>query len=340
MRSIDIHAHYSPECAQRALDAGGQLHGMQLKRTDNPRHRWNLAQHLQDMDSLGVDVHVLSAQTYLYNYDLPLEVTRATAAEINDEIAEVSRTRPDRFAGLATLPMQDVGAAIAELERAVGLGLKGAMIADHVNGHTYDEPAFLPFFKAAERAGALLFFHQKGGSSLLTERAPRYHLRNTVGNPLDRALTFASLVFGGVMDACPELKVCLAHGGGYVCYGIGRMDRGWEVRREAREHLAKPPSRYLRRFYYDCLTHSEPALRFLIDSVGADRVVFGTDWPADMMLDWPVTWILSMTSLTDEEKELILWRNLERLLDLPPAAGTSTGTGEWPVGVVEAGAGR
>ena len=120
----------------------------------------------------------------------------------------------------------------------------------------------------------------------------------------------------GVMDRCPNLKVCLCHGGGYTCYGIGRMDRGWQVRAEAREHIQRPPSAYLSRFYYDCLTQSEPALRYLIDAVGADRVVLGTDWPADMCTDWPVSWILEMQSLTQEEKEAILWKNLERLLGL------------------------
>ena len=104
------------------------------------------------------------------------------------------------------------------------------------------------------------------------------------------------------MDKCPDLKVCFAHGGGYACFGVGRMDRGWQVRSEARVHIQQPPSAYLKRFYYDCLTHSEPALRYLIDVVGADRVVLGTDWPFDMALDWPVAWILGMNSLTDEEK--------------------------------------
>jgi aminocarboxymuconate-semialdehyde decarboxylase len=126
----------------------------------------------------------------------------------------------------------------------------------------------------------------------------------------------ASFVFGGVMDRGPDLKVCLAHGGGYACFGIGRLDRGWQVRAEARVHISKPPSAYVRKFYYDCLTHSEPALGFLIDTVGADRVVLGTDWPADMRIDWPVAWVLGLQSLTQDEKELILWKNLERLLGL------------------------
>jgi aminocarboxymuconate-semialdehyde decarboxylase len=224
--------------------------------------------------------------------------------------------RPDRFAGLATQPMQDIPAAVAELERAVvTLGLKGAMINDHVNERTFDEPEFLPFWRAAEQMGALLFIHQ-ARPTLVTPRIARYHLPNSIGNLVDRAVTFASFVFGGVMDACPDLKICLAHGGGYTCFGIGRMDRAWQVRAEARVHISRPPSAYLRRFHYDCLTHSEPALRLLIDTVGADRVVLGTDWPADMRIDWPVGWVLGLASLTQEEKELILWKNLERLLSL------------------------
>ena len=118
------------------------------------------------------------------------------------------------------------------------------------------------------------------------------------------------------MDQFPALKICLAHGGGYACFGAGRMDRGWQVRSEARVNIHQPPRNYLSRFYYDCLTHSEPALRMLIDSVGIDRVVLGTDWPADMRIDWPVSWVMGLASLTLTEKEAILYKNLERLLGL------------------------
>ena len=164
------------------------------------------------------------------------------------------------------------------------------MIDDKGNGKTFDEPEFLPLWKAAEQMGAVIFVHQ-GGATLVRDRTSRYHLPNTIGNLVDRAVTFASFVFGGVMDQCPDLKVCLAHGGGYTCFGIGRMDRGWQVRSEARANIQQPPSAYLNRFYYDCLTHSEAALRMLIDTVGIDKVVFGTDWPADMAIDWPVSWV-------------------------------------------------
>jgi aminocarboxymuconate-semialdehyde decarboxylase len=331
MRSIDVHAHLTPQCFWRATENGGDWHTLK-RETDArgmeyalvggrrqalpPRAKWTPEERLADMDSLGVDVHVVSPYVGFYNYHLPVEVARATSAATNDEIAGMIRAWPERFAGLGTLPMQDVVAAIAEMERCMTrLGLKGVEINDHVNGRTLDEPEFRPFWKAAQELGALVFFHQ-GGDTVVTPRSARYHLPNTIGNLADRAVTFATLVFGGVMDEFPDLKICLGHGGGYTCYGIGRMDHGWQVRSEARVHITQPPSAYLGRFYYDCIVYTEPALRFLIDSVGADRVVFGTDWPYDMALDWPVAWVLGMKGLSQEEKEAILWKNLERLLGI------------------------
>ena len=277
---------------------------------------WTPEQRLADMRSLGIDVQVVSTNVAFYKYDQDVATTTAIARECNNEVHQMTLDYPERFAGLATLPMQDIPAAIAELERSVvQLGLKGAMMNDHVNNRTFDAPEFLPFWKAAEQMGALIFIHQ-ARPTLVTQRTQRYHLPNTIGNLVDRAVTFASFVFGGVMDACPNLKICLAHGGGYTCFGIGRMDRGWQVRSEARVHINKSPSAYVSKFYYDCLTHSEAALHMLLDTVGADRVVLGTDWPADMRIDWPVAWVLGLKSLTQEEKELILWKNLERLLGI------------------------
>ena len=329
MRAIDIHAHMVPQALWVAADAGQEWHGIRVERDAGgwdwpvsggerhrlgPKDRWTPEQRLADMSTLGVDIQVLSLVPGSYNYHLEPQVTLGMARETNDEIAQMAQSWPQNFAGFCTLPMQDIKAAVAELERGVTrLGLRGAIIGDHVNGRTFDDPEFLPFWKAAEEMRALIFVHQ-GGETMVNQRIDRYHLPNTVGNLAERAVTFASLVFGGVMDRFPDLKICLAHGGGTVCYGIGRMDRGWHVRPEARTNLQNPPSTYVRRFYYDCLTHSEAALRFLLDTVGADRVVLGTDWPADMSIDWPVSWIQSLDSLTQQEKDLILWKNLERIL--------------------------
>ncbi len=318
MRAIDIHAHSTPQCFQREVLQGRTWHGMTAAEGElfNPRNAWTPEQRIADMNSIGVDVQVVSTNVAFYKYDQDVDTTVAIATDCNNEVHQMTMDYPERLAGLATLPMQDVRAAIAELERAVAtLGFKGAMINDHVNGRTYDDPAFLPFWRAAEQLGAVLLIHQ-ANPTMVTPRIDRYHLPNTIGNLAERAVTFASFVFGGVMDQCPDLKICLAHGGGYTCFGAGRMDRGWLVRREARVNINRPPSEYLNRFYYDCLTHSEPALRMLIDTVGIDRVVLGTDWPADMMIDWPVGWVMGLPSLTQDEKEAILWKNLEQLLGL------------------------
>ena len=318
MRSIDIHAHSTPQSFIKATTSGEDWHTLNLgSALSNPRNGWTPEQRIADMDSLGVDIQVVSTTAAFYRYDLDTEVTAAMHRECNDEVSQLTKDRPDRFAGLANIPMQDPAAAIEELERSmVTLGLKGAMINDTANNVTYDEPQYLPFWKAAEELGALIFIHQRGGDTLVTPRSDKYHLMNSIGNLVDRAVTYATFVFGGVMDKHPDLKICLAHGGGYTCFGIGRMDRGWQVRPEARVNIQEPPSAYLRKFYYDCLTHSEPALRYLIDSVGIDRILFGTDWPADMAIDWPVSWVLGLESLTQEEKDAILWKNLESLLDL------------------------
>ncbi len=268
------------------------------------------------MESLGVDVQVVSTGDQFYQYDRDAKIVASMHRECNDEVHQMTLDYPDRIKGFAQIPMQHIGMAIDELDRSVNqLGLVGAMIDDKVNGRTYDEPEFLPLWKAAEQMGAVLLIHQSA-PNVVEQRSVRYHLPNTIGNLVERAVTFASFVFGGVMDACPDLRVCLCHGGGYTCYGIGRMDRGWQVRPEARTHISQPPSTYLSRFYYDCLTHSEEALRYLIDAVGVDRVLFGTDWPADMAIDWPVSWVLGLESLSIEEKEAILWKNLEQLLGI------------------------
>ena len=319
MRTIDIHAHITPEAYIAASRRGEAWHGIRPEGVSNmnynPRTTWTPQERIADMNSLGVDVQVLSTNASFYNYDMDASVVAAMARDCNDYVAQLTKDHPDRFSGFATLPMQDVAASVAELERSMSMGLKGAMIGDQVNGKTFDEPEFMPLWKSAEASGAVMLIHQ-GGNTIVSPRSNRYHLPNTIGNLADRAVTFASFVFGGVMDACPGLRICLCHGGGYTCYGIGRMDRGWQVRREARTYITQPPSKYLDKFYYDCLTHSEEALRYLIDSVGIDRVVFGTDWPFDMATDWPVSWILSLESLTMEEKEAILHKNLEKLLGI------------------------
>jgi aminocarboxymuconate-semialdehyde decarboxylase len=331
MKTIDIHAHLVPRSLWNSVNAGTQWYGFRHEPGDglgtmvgggmrtgfsSPKVRFSPEERLKDMDAQGVDVQVLSIHTPFFGYHLDATQGRALARDVNGEIAATVRQWPARFAGLATLPMQDVKTAINELEHAVSvLGLKGAELDTQVNGEQWDEPKFLPFFKAAEAMGAVLFYHPQPQNNFLMQRTPRDGLFNSLGVILDDAIVTAILICSGVLEACPDLRVCIAHGGGPACYAMGRLDRGWHSRPAARR-IPKPPSAYQRRLYYDTVTGSEEALRFLIDRVGADRVVLGSDWPFVPWHPSPVTWLQSLQSLTQDEKDKILWRNLEALLKL------------------------
>ena len=331
MPVIDMHAHLSPERYKEAVRTRGEWYGLD----DGPgellfgKFAQSLPERLADMDALGMDMQLITPTIGFYQYGNELEMTKTIQRECNDEIAETVAAHPTRFAGLATVPMQDTPSAIAEMERAmVDLGLKGVILSDHVMGRTYDDPDFLPFFSAAEELGALLFFHQ-GRDTVVAERINRYMLPNAVGNLTERALVYATLVFGGVIDRFPNLKPYLGHGGGYTAFGVARMDKvAGALEGKSANGMAPPfgpsdgfanqlpPSDYLDRFYYDCCTYSGPVLRFLIDAVGIDRVVLGTDYPAPMVLYDAVNWVRGLPELSDDEKEAILSKNPTEILGL------------------------
>jgi aminocarboxymuconate-semialdehyde decarboxylase len=315
-RVIDVHAHVTPQRFQRAVLAGQLWHGMgpEAGELDNVRNRWRPPQRIEAMDEAGVDVQLVSPTDVFYQYHQDPAVTARIAAECNEEVAEMARDYPSRFLGLGTLPMQDPRRAIAEAERGMReLGLKGFMIDDHVNNLTYDHPLFDPFWAAAEALSAFIFVHQYRPTSVVY-RTEQFFLSNSIGNLVDRTITFGSLVYGGVMDRYPKLTVCLGHAGGYVPYAVDRMDRGWEMWPALRGESQGPPSGYLGRFYYDSVTYTDRNLRFLLDSVGAERVVFGTDWPAPMVVPDPVRRLERSEVLTDDERGAILYGNTARLL--------------------------
>jgi len=331
MPIIDMHAHVTPERYKAAIRESGEWYGLDSKVGELGLGGFDksLPERLAEMDVLGVEMQLVSPTVGFYQYGNDLELTKVIHRECNDEVGEMVERHPTRFAGLATVPMQDPPSAIAEMERALGeLGLKGVIINDHVAGKTYDEPEFRPFFAAAEDAGAILFFHQ-GHDTCVVHRTRRYKLTNAVGNLTERALVYATLVFSGIVDRHPNLKLLLAHGGGYTAYGVARMDkvagaleghRGGEMTPPFGPNdgfsQKLPPSDYLERFYYDCCTYSGRVLRFLIDTVGIDRVVLGTDYPAPMVLPDPVNWVRGLTELRGGEPEAILAINPGRLLGI------------------------
>ena len=329
MPVIDMHAHVTPERYKQAIRTRGEWYGLD----DDPGELGQggfdkpLDERLNEMDALGVDMQLVTPTVGFSQYGNELEVTKLIHRECNNEIAEMIGAHPTRFAGLGHVPMQDVTSAVAEMERIMDIdGFKGVVVSDHVAGKTYDHPDFLPFFAAAEAMGVLIFFHQARDTCVAT-RTTKYKLTNAVGNLTERALVFATLVFSGVLDRHPGLRLLLAHGGGYTPYGVPRMDKVSGALEPAVPdgmsppfgggdgfNQRLPPSDYLDRFYYDCCTYSGPVLRFLIDTVGIDRVVLGTDYPAPMVLPDAVNWVRGLPEVTDAESEAILVGNPSRLL--------------------------
>ena len=325
MSAIDVHTHVTPRRFRDAVADGGTWHGMtnQVGELEIPKFSLSATERVADMDEIGVGVQVLSPNTAFYCYDRDPEDARTVARECLDELAEMRDEYPDRFAIAGTVPMQDIAVAVEELEHAVTeRGACGVMIDDHVLGTPYDEPRFRPFWEAAEELGALLLFHQHS-PTLVDPRTERFALSNSVGNLVERALTFGALVFGGVMNEFPDLRPVMCHAGGYIAFGIARMDKAWQAGRDgipgfedACVNLERPPSDYLTSFTYDCCTHTGASLRFLIDTVGLDQVVFGTDYPAKMILgDGGPGWVEALDELDAAEKTAILSENPARLLE-------------------------
>ncbi len=333
MQVIDTHAHIAPRRYREAIERDGSWHGLDYVVGELHRpagFNKSVEERLAEMKAAGIDRQLVTPSVGFYSYDKDLDLATTVARECNEDIAELVDQYPDRFSGLGTLPMQDIPAAIEELTRVMTqLNLKGAIINDHVNGRTYDEPEFTPFFAAAESLGAILEFHQGGGGvsgigTVVGPRINRYSLPNGIGNLADRTITFAALVFGGVLDRFPRLKLQLAHAGGYTAFGVGRLDKvagAFEgsypdgpltppfVQPEGQYRLTRPPSSYLGAFHYDCITYDGEALRHLIDKVGIDQVMLGTDYPAPMLLIDSVRWIEQLPQLSADEKEQILRGN-------------------------------
>ncbi len=315
MRTIDTHTHVLTEETIALLNKETPKAAIKLTPIDNnfvtlevagvpykpfPRGGFDIERRLADMDASGVDVHVLSAtpQTYLYGLGTPVATIQ------NDQIAKLIKQQPDRFMGIGTLPMQNPEEAAAELRRIVKtLGLRGAMFASNVLGKNLDDPSFEPLWQTAEQLGAFLFVHPNNVAG--ADRLKSYYLGNLIGNPLDTTIAAACLIFGGVMDRYPKLKVCLAHGGGFVPYQAARWTHGWQVRPEPKQNVPNKPDEIIKRFIYDTILHSRETLEFMIERAGVERVVLGSDYPYDMGMMDCVAHVKSL-AISDKDKASIL----------------------------------
>ena len=325
--SIDIHAHFYPESYLRMIDAQGAPFGYRcdLNHPDGPRIDMDgrpmplegrfvdLDNRLVSMDEQGVDVHALSLTTPMVYWAGP-ELGLRLSIAYNDACAAAHEAHPDRFLGLATLPMNAPELAVEELARAAGLpGIRGVYMATCIGDRELSDPSFFPVYEQIEALGWTIFLHPVKVVS--PARLERFYLTNFIGNPTESAIAASHLIFGEVLDRFPDLTFCLPHAGGTFPFLIGRITHGWSVRAECR-HLERPPSDYLRRFYYDTITHSRPALEYLIDLVGADRVVLGSDFCFDMSYQRPVEVVTQQLDLDDDDQALILGGNAARLLGL------------------------
>ncbi|MGC5009202.1 amidohydrolase family protein [Streptosporangium sp. DT93] len=301
MRTVDVHAHVIlPEverlvagheglAAHRELDArrngpeslavSGRMVGARLDRLTRVPAR------LADMDAAGVDVQIVSPSPSHYHPWTGPELAREVFELAHRGVAAHCAEVPGRLHGLGLVPLQHPALAAEALEHALGLGLRGVEISSHAPGVELSDPALEPFWERAAASGAVVFLHPFGCT--LDERLDRWYLSNIVGQPVENTVALSHLIFSGVLDRHPDLRVLAAHGGGYLPAHLGRADHGWRVRPEARG-CAHEPSSYMRRLWFDSLVHDPAALRHLVDAAGAGRVTLGSDHPFDMGTDDPV----------------------------------------------------
>ncbi len=277
----------------------------------------NAADRLEDMDRMGVDIQGLATFVSEYFYWAPGPAAAESARIQNDNLAAIAAERPERFVAMgATVPLQDIDLAIAEMDRAVDdLGFKGLQIGGTVDGRNLDDQRFRPFWQAVAAKGVPVILHPSGYPE--GHRFGDYFLTNCIGNPLETMVAATRMIFSGLFEELPEIKLVLLHGGGYLPFYASRADHTWEVRPEARAAIPDhAPSHYMKRLYYDTMVFQPLYLRHLIEVVGVDRVMIGTDYPFDMGEDDPVALVEATEGLTDEHKDAIKGGNAARLFGL------------------------
>ncbi|MDN3027483.1 amidohydrolase family protein [Streptomyces sp. S.PB5] len=327
--TVDVHAHVLipevealvaglPGLAEaRALDA--RRNGPAALAVNGPMvaeripRLTDVAVRLAAMDAQGVDVQLVSPSPSHYHYWADEETAEKVYLLANEATAAHCAQAPGRLQGLGLVPLQHPESAVRALELAMGMGLSGVEISSHAPGRELSDPAYEPFWTRAEETGAILFLHPFGCT--LDERLDRWYLSNTVGQPTENAVALSHLIFSGVLDRHPELKVLAAHGGGYLPTHIGRSDHAWSARSDAGAGCAHLPSSYLKRLYFDSLVHDPYVLRELIRAAGSDRVLLGSDFPFDMGTEDPVG-ALRAARLPEDDFHAVRGGNATTLLRL------------------------
>jgi aminocarboxymuconate-semialdehyde decarboxylase len=328
--TLDIHCHVRCEKAAELVEGNEAVSRWFLETAASPRSQeinrqngvrtrvqgMSAEQRLADMDHMGIDIQAISPAPRQTYYGADPELGLAAARATNDFIAEICGRWPDRFTGLGTVPLQAPELALAELDRLhKSLGFRGIEIMTHVAGGELSAERFRKIFARCEELGLVVFMHPDGFTE--PRRFFEHYFANVIGNPLDTTVAVHHLIFGGVLEDCPNLKLVLAHGGGYLPAYSGRIDHAAAARPDCCEHLKRMPSEYLKRLYFDSLVYTRHQVEYLVAQYGADRVLVGTDYPADMGEIDPIGFIEGAQGLSEPEKAAILGGNAARLLDIP-----------------------
>ena len=267
------------------------------------------------MDTMGVDVQVVMPPPPQLYHTVALEYAVPAARMVNEGVAEFVSKHPDRFIPMGTVPMQDGNEAAKELEHVMKvLKFKGVEILTNVHGKELSDPAFAPFWKKAEELGALVAIHPNGFTE--GQRLSRFYFNNVVGNPFETTLALHYLIFDGVLERHPNLKLFAMHGGGYLGGYSGRIDHAWGARSDCSAGLPKAPTEYLKRVYIDNVVFTPHQLEALLNVFGPDKIIMGTDYPFDMMEYDPIGHINSVEGLDDSTRAALAGGNAKKLLGL------------------------
>ena len=276
------------------------------------------AARLADMDAMGIDLQIVTPPPGQCYYTVDPEIGIRAARMVNDGIAEFVSRSPNRFAALGTVPMQSGVAAVEELERCVTkIGFKGVEILTNVAGTELSDPAYEIFWEKAEALGAVVMLHPNGFTE--AKRLSRFYFNNVIGNPLDTTVALHYLIFDGVLERHPNLKLVAVHGGGYLAAYSGRIDHAWGARADSRGSLPQPPTSYLKRVYFDSVVFSPHQLHALVSTFGAGHVLMGTDYPYDMAESDPIGHLASLDTLGPSELAAIAGGNAAKLFSLRQA---------------------
>ncbi|MGV6871332.1 amidohydrolase family protein [Pseudochelatococcus sp. B33] len=328
-RTVDVHSHIAvPEAAAYVaphLDpadiamvkySSDETRAINQKQDEDRKLAMvDLEDRLWVLDKLRIDFQLVAPPPFHCYYTLPPEYAVPASRMVNDGVAASVARRPDRFAGLGTVALQDPGEAVSELERGVReLGLKGVQVLTNVNGEELAEAKYEPFWSKAEELGALVMIHPNGFTD--GDRFRNFYFSNVIGNPLETTVALHHLIFGGVLERHPELKILAVHGGGFLPAYSGRIDHAWGARRDSHAGLPRPPTEYLRKIYFDSVVFTPHQLAYLVKVYGADKIVMGTDYPYDMADYDPVGHVLGTAGLSEEEVAKVSGLTASKLLGL------------------------